>query len=395
MSTQQNIYLLGTARTAIGQFDGGLASMPATGLGAEAIRASVERSGIPVDEVDEAIMGNVISAGLGQNPARQAAIAGGLPVTTGAFTVNKVCGSGLTAVMLAAQSIRCGSSNIIIAGGMENMSRSPYLLDKARNGYRLGNGVLIDSLLRDGLADAYGDASMGQFAEACAEKYGFSREQQDDYAIESHTLARDAIQRGDLASQIVPVSVTAGKTTTTIDTDEQPRRFDADKMRRLKAAFVDGGTVTAGNASSINDGAAAVAVASDEAVKTYHLAPQARILGWASASREPAWFTLAPIDAIGKLLTGLSLTVDEVDLFEINEAFAVVALAAIRDLNLPREKVNIHGGAIALGHPLGASGARILVTLVHALQTRGKRIGIAALCIGGGEAVAVAVENLR
>jgi acetyl-CoA C-acetyltransferase len=385
-----DIFLAGPARTAIANFNGAFAEVPATTLGAAVVRESLRRAGVAADTVDEVIMGNVLSAGLGQNPARQAAIHGGLPHNVGATVVSKVCGSGLKAVMLAAQSIQCGDSRIVVAGGMENMSRAPYLLDKARGGYRLGHGQLIDSLLRDGLLDAYTEAHMGTCGDRCAAKYNFTREQQDDFAVESYQRARAAA--GILAKEIVAVETVAGKAKVSVTEDEGPKRFDEKKLRSLKAAFGAEGTITAGNASSLNDGAAAVTVLSGERARELGIKPLARVLGHATASREPEWFTLAPIEAVVKLMRRLKLTVNDVDLFEINEAFAVVAMAAMKDLEIPHEKVNVHGGAVALGHPIGASGARTLVTLLNALEHRKKRIGINALCIGGGEAVAMAVE---
>jgi acetyl-CoA C-acetyltransferase len=387
-----DIVLAGPARTAIASFNGAFAEVPATALGTAAIRESLKRANVPADKVDEVVMGNVLSAGLGQNPARQAAIHAGVPHNVGATVVSKVCGSGLKAVMLAVQSIQCGDNHIVVAGGMESMSRAPYLLEKARNGYRLGHGQLTDSLLKDGLMDAYTESHMGACGDSCAAKYGFSRQQQDDFAVESYTRARNAAAI--LAREIVPVEAPAGKTKTLVTEDEGPKRFDEKKLRQLKAAFGETGTVTAGNASSLNDGAAAITVLSADRARSLGVKPVARILGSATASREPEWFTLAPIEAVVKLMKRLNLAMADVDLFEINEAFAVVAMAAMKDLEIPHDKVNILGGAVALGHPIGASGARTLVTLLSALQHRNKRIGINALCIGGGEAVAMAVELL-
>ena len=386
-----NVYLAGTVRTAIGSFGGAFAEVPATKLGSAAIKAALERATLDPKAVDEVIMGNVLSAGLGQNPARQAALGAGLPQSVGATTIAKVCGSGLKAIMLAAQAIQCGDATVAVAGGMENMSRTPYLLENARSGYRLGDGQLVDSLLRDGLTDAYAGTHMGSCGDACAAKYDFSRQQQDDFAVASYQRARAAAEL--LAKEIVAVEAPAGKTTAQVTADEGPARFNEEKLRQLRPAFGKEGTVTAGNASSINDGAAAAVVFGDAARHKFTLRPEAKILGYVSAAREPEWFTLAPIAAIEKLMAKLNLKVDDVDLFEINEAFAVVAMAAMRDLGLPHEKVNVHGGAVALGHPIGASGARTLVTLVNALRHRVGRIGITALCIGGGEAVAMAVER--
>ena len=387
------VFLAGEIRTAIGSFSGALAGVSATALGSAVIRTALGRSSTPAELVDEVIMGNVLSAGLGQNPARQATIGAGLSPTVGATTVSKVCGSGLKAVMLAAQAIRCGDAAVVVAGGMESMSRAPYLLEKARGGYRLGHGELVDSVLRDGLTDAYGGIHMGVCGDRCAEKYAFTRQQQDDFAVASYQRALAAVAGGTFALEIVPVSAPAGKSTVMVAEDEQPKRFDEKRLRELRPAFGSGGTVTAGNASSINDGAAAIVVMSAEKIRALGVKPSAKVLGYATASREPEWFTLAPITALTQLMNRLSLTVDDVDLFEINEAFSVVVMAAMRDLAIPHEKVNVNGGAVALGHPIGASGARTLVTLLNAMRQRDARIGITALCIGGGEAVAMAVER--
>jgi acetyl-CoA C-acetyltransferase len=334
----------------------------------------------------------VLGAGLGQNPARQAGIGAGLGTSVGATTVSKVCGSGLKAVMLAAQAIQCEDVEIVVAGGMENMSRAPYLLDKARTGYRMGNGELIDSMIRDGLWDVYNNVHMGSCGDRCAEKFNFSREQQDGFAVASYRRALDAAKNGAFADEIIAVNAPAGKQTVTITEDEQPKRFNEEKLRQLRPAFGKDGTITAGNASGINDGAAAMVCLSAERARALGIKPMARVLGYVTASREPEWFTIAPIDALKKLMAGLDLKVADVDLFEINEAFAVVTMAAMKELNIPHDKVNVNGGAVALGHPIGASGARTLVTLLHAMRKRGARIGIGTLCIGGGEAVAMAVE---
>lgn len=388
----KDVFLAGGARTAIGGFGGAFAEVPAPALGSAAIKATLQRSGVPADQFDEIIFGNVLSSGLGQNPARQAGIGAGLSPTIGATTVSKVCGSGLKAVMLAAQAIQCGDAGAVIAGGMENMSRAPYLLDKARNGYRMGNGELIDSMIRDGLWDVYNNVHMGTCGDKCAARYELSRQEQDDFAVASYQRALKAVADGTFAQEIVPVNAPAGKGTVAITEDEQPKRFNEEKLRQLRPAFGKEGTITAGNASSINDGAAAVAVLSAEKVKALGVKPQARILGYATASREPEWFTIAPIGALTKLMDKLGLKVSDVDLFEINEAFATVSMAAMKELKIPHEKVNVNGGAVALGHPIGASGARTLVTLMNAMRQRGARIGIDTLCIGGGEAVAMAIE---
>ncbi len=386
------VYLSGGARTAIGGFCGAFESTPAPALGSAVVKAALARSGIPAEAVDEVIFGNVIGAGLGQNVARQAAIGAGLSPSIGATTVSKVCGSGLKAVMLAAQAIQCGDASVVVAGGTENMSRAPYLLEKARSGYRMGNGELIDSMIKDGLWDVYNNVHMGTCGDRCAQKYGFSRQQQDDYAVASFQRALAAAANGVFAREIEPVQVEAGREVFTVAEDETPKKFNEEKLRKLRAAFGEKGTITAGNASSINDGAAALVVVSAEKSKALGLKPQARILGYSTYSREPEWFTLAPIGAIARLLQNLSLQANDVDLFEINEAFAVVPMATMKELDIPHEKVNVHGGAIALGHPIGASGARTLVTLLNAMKQRGARLGVDALCIGGGEAVAMAVE---
>jgi acetyl-CoA C-acetyltransferase len=388
------ILIVGRARTPIGSLGGSLSTVPAPQLAAHCIKAALERSRVPPDKVNEVILGNVITAGLGQNPARQAALQAGIPASVGATTINKVCGSGLKAVMLAAQSIQLGEAEIVVAGGMENMSLAPYLLPNARTGYRLGNGVLIDSMIHDGLRDAYDDKHMGTYGERCAAKYQFSRTAQDDFAVRSYERAQKAIAEGVFTDEIVPVSVPAKKVTTLVSEDEEPSRFDETKLRALKPAFDSQGTITAGNASSINDGAAALVVASDGACHRLGLRPLARIVGSATFSAEPPWFTTAPIGAIKRLFEKIGWTVNNTDLFEINEAFAAVAMAAAHELNIPSDKLNIYGGAVALGHPIGASGTRILTTLLTALQRTKVKRGIAALCLGGGEAVAMAVESL-
>lgn len=388
----KNIYLAGGVRTAIGTFCGAFESMPAPALGGVVINAALERSGIPKTKVDEVIFGNVLSAGLGQNVARQSAINAGLGANVGATTVNKVCGSSLKAVMLAAQAIQCGDAGVVVAGGTENMSRAPYLLERARSGYRMGNGELVDSMIKDGLWDVYNNLHMGVCGDRCAQKYAFTRQQQDDFAVESFKRALAATSQCILSKEIVPVEIPGGKEPVTVKEDETLKKFNEEKMRKLRPAFGKEGTITAGNASSINDGAAAIAVLSEEKMKELGVKPQARILGYASFSREPEWFTIAPVGAISRLMEKLSLKVQDVGLFEINEAFSVVPMAAMKDLNIPHDKLNVHGGAVALGHPIGASGTRTLVTLINAMKQRGAKIGINSLCIGGGEAVAMAVE---
>jgi acetyl-CoA C-acetyltransferase len=392
MNNANEVYLAGAVRTAIGGFCGAFESTPAPVLGSVVVKSALTRSGVPGEQVEEVIFGNVVSAGLGQNVARQAAIGAGLNPSVGATTLNKVCGSGLKAVMLASQAIKCGDASVVVAGGAENMSRAPYLLEKARGGYRMGNGELVDAMIRDGLWDVYKNVHMGTCGDQCAEKYGFSREQQDEFAVTSFKRALQASAKGLFREEIEPVQAKSGRETVAVTDDENPKKFNEEKLRKLRPAFGDKGTVTAGNASSINDGAAAVCVLSAEKIKSLNIQPVARILGYTTYSREPEWFTLAPIGAITRLLKLLSLRVSNIDLFEINEAFAVVPMAAMKDLGIPHEKVNVFGGAIALGHPIGASGARTLVTLLTAMKQRGAKIGIDSLCIGGGEAVAMAVE---
>jgi acetyl-CoA C-acetyltransferase len=390
----KEIFLAGSVRTPIGVFQGAFAEVAAPVLGRAAIKETLTRAKIPGEQIDEVIFGNVIGAGLGQNVARQCGIGAGLGVAVGATTVNKVCGSGLKAVMLAAQAIQCGDAKAIVAGGTENMTRAPYLLEKARGGYRMGNGEIIDSMIRDGLWDVYNNLLMGACGDRCAAKYGFTREQQDDFAVASFKRALAAQSSGAFAEEIVPVTAPAGKSSVLVSEDENPKKFNEEKLRQLKPAFAKDGTVTAGNASSVNDGAAAVVVVGAESARRLGIVPEARILGYATASREPEWFTVAPIGAISRLLDQLSLKITDVDLFEINEAFSVVTMAAMKDLGIPHEKVNVRGGAVALGHPIGASGARTLVTLIHAMKQRKAKIGIDTLCIGGGEAVAMAIERL-
>ncbi len=394
MTPSNDVWIVSGVRTPIGALGGALASVPAPRLGATCIRAALERANVRPEDVDEVILGNVVAAGQGQNPARQATLFAGLPPSVGATTVNKVCGSGLKAVMLAAQAIRLGEAGIVVAGGMESMSRAPYLLPKAREGYRLGHGELLDSLLVDGLWDVYGDRHMGTYGERCAGHFGFTRQQQDDYAVRSHQRARQAADGGHTAREIVPVEVTVRGKTTLVDTDEGPARFDEAKLRALKPAFDADGTITAGNASSINDGAAALVVVGSDTARRLGLRPLARIVGASTFSQEPEWFTTAPVGAVRRLLEQVGWSAEGVDRFEINEAFAAVGLAAERELGLPGDRVNVNGGAVALGHPIGASGARVLVTLLNALATGGGRRGVASLCIGGGEAVALAVETV-
>jgi acetyl-CoA C-acetyltransferase len=381
-------------RTPIGAMSGALASMPAPELGAACIRALLERTGVAADKIDDVIMGNVIGAGIGQNPARQAALFGGLPPSVGAVTVNKVCGSGLKAVALADQAVRLNDAGLIVAGGMESMTRAPYLLTKAREGYRLGHGELLDAMILDGLWDVYGQKHMGTCGDLCALTYQIDRSEQDDFAVQSFKRARQAIAEGTFNDEVVPVEVSVRGKPTRVAVDEGPAKFDEPKLRSLKPAFGSTGTITAGNASSIGDGAAAVLVASARVCGQLKLQPMAEIVGSATFSQQPEWFTTAPVGAIRRLLDKVGWTIEQVDLFEINEAFAVVTMFAARELQIPVEKVNIHGGAVALGHPIGCSGARVLVTLLHALKRTGRRRGVATLCIGGGEAIAIAVDAI-
>lgn len=379
------IFIASYARTPMGGLMGDFADMAASQLGAAAIKAAMERAAIAPDCVDEAIMGCVLAAGQGQAPARQAALGAGLPQSVGCVTINKMCGSGLKAIMMGADQIKAGSANVVIAGGMESMSNAPYLLAKARGGYRMGHGAVLDHMFLDGLEDAYDKGKlMGVFAEATAAKYGFSREAQDEFAMVSLRRAQAAIASGAFKAEITPVTVKTRKGEVVIDTDEQPPKAQADKIPTLKPAFAKEGTVTAANASSISDGAAAVVLSGEGGF--------ARIVGYTTHAHAPEWFSTAPVGAMQKLMQQTGWTLDSVDLFEVNEAFAVVTMAAMHDLKLPHEKVNVHGGACALGHPIGASGARIMCTLLSALVQRGGKRGVASLCIGGGEAVALAVE---
>lgn len=387
------IVIVGMARTAMGGFQGVFASQSASDLGAVAIRAAVERAGVAPDVVDEVIMGCVLPAGQGQAPARQAAIKGGLPLAAGATTINKMCGSGMKALMLANDLLKAGAANVMVAGGMESMSNAPYVIPKARGGLRLGHGEIKDHMFLDGLEDAYDKGQlMGVFAEACADKYGFSRAAQDEYAIASLTRAQQAITSGAFVGEIAPVTISGRKGDEVVSVDEQPLKANLDKIPTLKPAFRKDGTVTPANASSISDGAAALVLMREGDALAQGLTPLARIVGHSTHAHEPAWFSTAPVGAMQKLFAKTGWTADDVDLFEINEAFAVVTMAAMHDLGLPHAKVNVNGGACALGHPIGASGARIVVSLIAALQARGGKRGVASLCIGGGEATALAVE---
>ncbi len=389
------IVVAGMARTPLGGMQGALADMTASGLGASALKAALERSQVTVDDVDETIMGCVLPAGQGQAPARQASLGAGIPLGTGCTTVNKMCGSAMKAVMIGMDAIHAGSADIVAAGGMESMTNAPYLLTKARSGMRLGHGQVMDHMFLDGLEDAYDKGRlMGTFAEATASRYEFSREAQDAYAIESLNRAAKAIEGGKFKAEIVPVLIKTRKGDVTVDTDEQPGNARIDKIPQLKPAFAKDGTVTAANSSSISDGAAAMILMSEAEAEKRGLKPIARLLAHRTFAQEPAWFTTAPVGAITRVMEATGWSVEEVDLFEINEAFAVVTMAAMSDLNLPHERVNVNGGACALGHPIGASGSRIMVTLMAALKDRGLRRGVASLCIGGGEATAIALEMM-
>ena len=394
-SDRRQVVIAGGKRTPVGAFQGSLATVPATRLGATAIQAALEVSGVSGDSVDEVIMGNVLSAGQGQAPARQAALYAGLPKSVECLTVNKMCGSGLKAVMLASQAIQCGDAEVIVAGGMESMSLSPFLIPRAKTGLQLGHTELVDSIITDGLWDVYNDKHMGSCAETCVRKYQFTREEQDEFARESYTRAQNAQRDGIFSKEIVPVEIKDRKgNLSEVAEDDEPQRANFEKMTKIRPAFEKDGTVTAANASKINDGAAAVVMMSAEKAADLGVKTVARIVAQASFSQEPEWFTTAPVGAIRKVLDKSGLTVDDINLFEINEAFAAVTMAAEKDLGLDHDKVNIHGGAVALGHPIGASGARILVTLLNAMESRKAKLGLATLCIGGGEASAVIVERV-
>jgi len=390
--------IVSAARTPVGKFLGSLQTFSAPQLGALAVREAVRRAGLAAAQIDECIMGCVLQAGLGQNPARQAAIHGGLSPESGAFTVNQVCGSGLKAVALAAQAIQTGNAEMVVAGGMESMTNAPYLLPQARAGYRMGNGTLVDAMIQDGLWEAYRGFHMGVGAEMIAAKYGFTREEQDAFAAESHRRAAVATDAGLFRDEILPVEIAAAKKGAT------PRVFDADEtirpettveiLARLKPAFKDGGTVTAGNSPGVSDGAAALVVTSEERARELGLRPLAVIRGQSTSGKEPEWFGLAPIEAVRRAAARAGWALDDVDLFELNEAFSVQALAVNRELGIDSEKVNVHGGSVAIGHPIGASGARVLTTLLYAMERYGKTRGIAALCLGGGNAVGLAVERV-
>jgi len=390
----KEIVILGGARTPIGSFLGTLSSLSAPKLGSIAIKCALETSRVSPEQIEQVIMGNVLQAAVGQAPARQAGIGAGIPVGAGAVTVNKVCGSGMKAVMYAANDIRCGEYDLAVAGGMESMSNAPYALTQARTGYRMGPGKMVDVMIHDGLWDPYGDKHMGMCAEACVSKYNFSREDQDAYSKESYIRAQNATRDGKFKNEIAVVEIEGKKGKSVVVDDEEPFNAPLEKMGTLRPAFVKEGSVTAANSSKINDGAAALVVTSADYAEKNNLTPMARIVAQATAAHEPEWFTTAPAKAIDIALRRANLSVDDIDLFEVNEAFAAVALVAMKDARIPHEKMNVHGGAVALGHPIGASGARILVTLLHALADRNLKRGLAAICIGGGEAAAIIVERL-
>src|SRR5271156_1661819 len=397
MAAFDDVVIISGCRTAVGKFQGSLADLSAPQLGAVVVREAVKRAGLNSDQIDECIMGNVISAGLGQNPARQAAIFGGLSSAIGAMTINKVCGSGLKAVALAAQAVQTGNSSVVVAGGMESMTNAPYLLPQARKGYRLGNAQIIDSMVHDGLWDIYNNYHMGITGENVAEKYAISREEQDEFAVNSHRKAVAAIKECRFKSQIVPVEIPAkkkGEPGTLFEKDESPREETTiEVLRSLKPAFKKDGTVTAGNAPGVNDGAAAVGVTSAHRAKELGAQPMVRIVAQATSGVEPKWVMMAPVDAVKKIWEKTGWKSDAVDLYELNEAFSVQALGVMRELQLDPNKVNVNGGAVAIGHPIGASGARVLVTLIYEMPRRNVKRGIAALCLGGGNAVAMAVER--
>ena len=387
-----SVVIVSAVRTPMGAMMGSLSGLAAHELGAVAIKAALERAGVSPDKVDEVLMGNVLQAGQGQAPARQAAIGAGLPVNVPCTTVHKVCGSGLKTAMMAYDMLKAGSANVVVAGGQESMSNAPYLLLKGRQGYRYGHSTVYDHMALDGLEDPYQGTAMGVLAESCAEKYAFSREEQDEFAIESLRRAREAQENGNFKDEIAPVTIKGRKGETVVDSDEAPARAMPDKIPSLRPAFKKDGTITAANASSISDGAAAMVIMKESTANELNAKPIAKIVAHSQNAHEPEWFTTAPVGAIQKVLDKAGWTVDEVDLFEINEAFAVVTMAAMKDLNIPHDKVNVYGGATALGHPIGASGARLVATLINALKQKGGKKGIATLCIGGGEAVALAVE---
>ncbi len=394
MNKTQHAVIVSAVRTPMGSFNGVFSPLPATKLGSAAIAESLKRINLTPDRVDDVYMGCVLSAGLGQAPARQASIGAGIPQTIGATTVNKVCGSSLKTLIMASQAIALGDARIVVAGGMENMTRAPYLLDRARQGYRLGHAELVDSVIKDGLWDVYNNFHMGEGGELCAAKYRLTRQEVDDFALESYRRAQEAVATGTFKKEIVPIEVPQRKgPPVTVTDDEEPNRVSLSKLRGLKPVFRDNGVLTVGNSPSCNDGAAALVVMAEEEAQSLGLTPMARIVGYAGAALAPEWFTLAPIDAIRLALKKTGLTLADIDLFEINEAFSAVSLAINRELGLDPKKVNVNGGAVALGHPIGATGARLVTTLLHAMEARSARRGLVSLCIGGGEGLAVIMER--
>jgi len=390
--SQKDVVICSAVRTPIGSFQGALSPLSASDLGGVAVDEAVKRAGAKRGDVERVILGNVLPAAMGQAPARQAVIKAGLPVSVGAITVNKVCGSGLQALMFARREILVGDAQVLVAGGMESMTNAPYCLPKARGGYRMGNGEIVDTMIHDGLWDPYDNMHMGNCGDMVAAKYGFTRKDQDDFATESYRRAQAAQKEGRFKQEIIPVTVKDRKGETLVDEDEEPKRIQLDKMASLRAAFSKDGTVTAANASTINDGAAALLVTSAEVARQRGYSVLARIVADSTAAVEPKWFTIAPVGALAKLYEKTGTKPLDWDLYEINEAFSGVTMAAMKDHGIPHDRVNVHGGAVSLGHPIGCSGARVLVTLLHALRQRGLKTGVATLCIGGGEAVAMGVE---
>jgi len=390
-----NNVIISAVRTPIGSFMGSLSSLSAPKLGSFAIAEAVKKAGIKNEDVDEVIMGNVLSGGVGQAPARQASIYAGLPTSVPCMTINKVCGSGLKAVMLADQSIKLGDSKVVVAGGQESMSNAPYLLFKARTGYRMGNGQIVDSMIHDGLWDVYNNYHMGNAGELCADEYDIPRTEQDEFAIMSYRRSLEAQEKGWFKNELIPVTISSRKGDIIVDFDEEPTKVKFDKIPTLKTVFKKDGTVTAANASSINDGASALVVASEEQANALGVKPLVKIIAYATHAQDPAWFTTAPAEAMKKAAEKAGMKIEDIDLFEINEAFSSVVIITHRKLDIPYEKINIHGGAVSLGHPIGASGARILTTLIYALKKTNKKYGMASLCIGGGEAVAMIIENIQ
>ena len=392
--SKPEVFIVAAKRTPIGAFQGALSDVPATRLGATAITTALEASGLSADDVEETFMGNVLTAGLGQAPARQAAKYAGIPDSVPATTVGKVCGSGLQSVVFGAKSILLGDASVVVAGGMESMTQAPYLLPKARGGYRMGHGQVQDSMILDGLWDPYNDQHMGNCGELCAKEYGFTREAQDEFSKQSYQRALAAQESKAFDAELTPVTIQTRKGDVVVSEDEEPKRARLEKMPSLRPAFDREGTITAANASKINDGASALVLASGDVVKAKGLKPIAKLVGYAGHAQAPEWFTTAPVAAMKSLLDKTGLKASDIDLFEVNEAFAVVAMAAMKDVGFEREKLNVHGGAVSLGHPIGCSGARILTTLIHALHGKGGQRGMASICIGGGEALAVVVERV-